>query len=230
MNSEYWPDFWKQHGQASSGEDEQSQVLRTFNKQPITKERWQQTLEYLARQIPVSGDDLVLDLCSGNGLLTSYFASLCKSITAVDISADLLEKIEQHRLVNVRTLQSDIRKLNFDEGSFTCIIIYAGIQYLTESESVILFKKMFNWLKPGGLLFIGDIPDRARLWTFYNTNERKALYFEYQAVSRDVVGTWFDESWLLNLALSIGFQAAQVIHQPSEQIYAHFRFDLKVQR
>jgi len=45
-----------------------------------------------------------------------------------------------------------------------------------------------------------------------------------------VVGTWLDASWLLRLVESVGFKEASVIQQPPEQIYAHFRFDLRAQR
>jgi SAM-dependent methyltransferase len=230
MSAEYWLEFWKKHGRASTQSDEQTQVLRTFNKQPITPERWQATLNYLDDQFPVGATDDVLDLCSGNGLLTAHFAPRCKSVTAVDISEDLLVSLGQRKLPNVKTLQSDIRKVSFEGGSFSHIFLYAGIQYISEGESVALFREIFQWLKPGGQLFVGDIPDRGRLWSFYNNPKSAALYFDNQVSGRDVIGTWFDESWLLRLAESTGFQQANVIRQPLEQIYAHFRFDLKAQR
>lgn len=230
MSTESWLEFWKEHGRASTQADEQTQVLRTFNKQPITSERWQLTLNYLDTQFPVGVTDDVLDLCSGNGLLTAHLAPRCRSVTAVDISADLLATLDQRKLHNVQTLQSDIRKLSFEEGSFSRILLYAGIQYLSEGEVVALLREIFKWLKPGGLLFVGEIPDRGRLWSFYNTPERLALYFDNQISGRDVVGTWFDTSWFLRLAESTGFLQANVIQQPPEQIYAHFRFDLRAQR
>lgn len=230
MSAEYWLDFWKRHGRTSKEADEQTQVLRTFNKQPITAERWQLTLDYLDKQFPVSATDDVLDLCSGNGLITAHLAPRCRSVTAVDISEDLLAKIDQRKQQNVKTLRSDIRKLSFEDSSFSRVLLYAGIQYISEGETVALLRQIFKWLKPGGLLFVGEIPDRGRLWSFYNTPERLALYFDNQVGDRDVVGTWFDTSWFLRLAESTGFQHANVIQQPCEQIYAHFRFDLRVQR
>ena len=230
MSTEYWLEFWKKHGRSSSQADEQTQVLRTFNKQPITPERWERTLDYLDAQFPVSASDDILDLCSGNGLFTAHFAPRCRSVTAVDISADLLTNLEQRKLTNVRILQSDIRKVFFEEGSFSRILLYAGIQYLSEGEAVALFREMFKWLKPDGLLFVGDIPDRGKLWSFYNTPDRLTLYFDNQIRGQDVVGTWFDKSWLLRLAENTGFHQAVAIRQPNEQIYAHFRFDLKAKR
>lgn len=230
MTIDYWLQFWETHGRSSAAVDEQTQVLRTFNKQPITPELWQRTLSYIDAQFPVYAADDVLELCSGNGLFTSHFAPGCRTVTAVDISGDLLAGIERKGLRNVTTLQSDIRKVHFDDGSFSRIFLYAGIQYLSEGDAIQLFRRMFSWLRPSGLLFIGDIPDRERLWSFYNTPERQALYFDNYIAGRDVVGTWFDKTWLLRLAESVGFRQAQVLEQPSEQIYSHFRFDMRAKR
>ena len=228
--NEAWVEFWQRHGSSSETEDEQTQVLRTYSKEPISQQRWAQTLGYVASQVYVSHDDVMLDLCSGNGLFAEYFSPRCRGITAVDISSHLLEKLKQRKLSNVKIVQSDIRDLSFSKGVFSRILLYAGIQYLNEVETIVLFKNMFNWLKPGGFIYIGDIPDRSRLWKFYNTKERQALYFNNQLTGRDVVGTWFDSTWLVKLSEQTGFESAQVHQQPKEQIYAHFRFDLKAQR
>lgn len=230
MSTDLWLEFWNAHGRSAAQADEQTQVLRTSNKQPITPECWQLTLDYIDEQFPVGITDDLLDLCSGNGLFTAYFSPRCRSVTAVDISVDLLNNLNQRNLLNVKTLRSDIRKIRFKKGAFSRILLYAGIQYLSEGEAVEIFREMFQWLKPGGLLFIGDIPDRKRLWSFYDTPDRRKLYFDNQISGQDVVGTWFDESWLLLLAQNSGFHKVNVIQQPPEQIYAHFRFDLKAQR
>lgn len=230
MSSERWLDFWRAHGRSAGDHDPQTQVLRTSNRQPIAPERWQDTLIYLDRLFPVGPVDDVLELCCGNGLFSAHFARRGRTITAVDISPDLLDKLIQQSLPNVTTLCSDVRQAEFAEGAFSRILLYAGIQYFSEGEVVLLFQKMHRWLRPGGLLFIGDIPDRARLWSFYNTPERRSQYFENCTNDQDVVGTWFDSLWLRYLAERTGFQKADAIPQPSGQIYAHFRFDMKVQR
>ena len=230
MSTERWLGFWRAQGRTTAGADPQTQVLRTLNKQPIAVERWQDTLTYLDRLFPVGPVDDVLDLCCGNGLFSAHFSPRARTVTAVDISPDLLGNLTRRSLPNVTTLCSDVRKVHFVEGAFSRILLYAGIQYFSEGEVVLLFQSMHHWLRPEGLLFIGDIPDRARLWSFYNTPERRKQYFENCINDQDVVGTWFDSLWLRYLAEKTGFRKAEPIPQPSEQIYAHFRFDMKVQR
>jgi cyclopropane fatty-acyl-phospholipid synthase-like methyltransferase len=229
MSSDRWIEFWQEYGRTPNA-DEQAQVLRTRNGQPIAPERWQFTLHDLDSKFPVGPEDDLLDLCCGNGLFTRHFAQHCSSVVAVDISADLLGSLDRRRLPHVITQQGDIRKACFAAGAFSRILLYAGVQHLSEGEAVALFRDMFCWLRPGGLLFVGDIPDRNRLWSFYNTPERRVLYFDNCITDHDVVGTWYEAEWLVQLAQSIGFRQVEAIPQPPELINAHFRFDLKVIR
>ncbi len=230
MSNARWVEFWTRHGQSSAEADEQTQVLRTFNKQPVTPERWRFTLADLEGKLPVGPDDDLLDLGCGNGLLTEHFASRCRSVTSVDVSGGLLERLERRALPNVRTLHCDMRRVAFADASFSRVLMYASIQYLAESETVMLFRALSRWLRPSGLLFVGDVPDRDRLWSFYDTAERRSLYFTNLVADRDVVGTWYQGEWLRRLAADAGFAEAEVIPQPKELIYSHFRFDLRARR
>ncbi|MFZ1689151.1 MAG: class I SAM-dependent methyltransferase [Flavobacteriales bacterium] len=230
MSDDRWLEFWRDHGRGTRGADEQTQVLRTLNKEPITEQRWRFTLQTLDKVYPVGADDDVLDLCCGNGLFTAHFAPKCRSVTAVDISPDLLHTLQHRGLPNVTTQCVDMRTADFPEGAFSRILLYAGLQYIDHAECIALFRRMARWLRPGGLLFVGDIPDRSRLWAFYNTPERQALYFDNLIAGRDVIGTWFDGEWLQPLCASSGFARTEVLAQDPELICAHFRFDLLVTR
>lgn len=230
MSDDRWLEFWRTHGRETIASDPQTQVLRTFNKQPIDQRRWDFTLQQLDGVFPVTKNDDVLDLCCGNGLFTAHFASRCRNVTSVDISPDLLAALDRRALPNVTTHCADMRTADFADGSFSRILVYAAIQYIDHAESVKLFRRMARWLRPGGLLFLGDIPDSARLWSFYNTPERRQLYFENLVAGRDVVGTWFDRAWMEHLCDSAGFAGARTLDQHPELIYAHFRFDLLATR
>jgi SAM-dependent methyltransferase len=230
MSTDRWIEFWQAYGRSTSNGDEQTHVLRTRNRQPIEAERWRFTLEDLDSKFPVGPEDDLLDLCCGNGLFTRHFAQRCSSVVAVDISVDLLRSLKRLCLPHVKPLHGDIRSLGFAKGAFSRVLLYAGVQYLSEGETVALFRDIFSWLRPAGVLFVGDVPDRNRLWCFYDTPERRALYFDSRITDRDVVGTWYDAEWLVRLAESTGFRQAKPLPQPPELIYTHFRFDLKVIR
>jgi cyclopropane fatty-acyl-phospholipid synthase-like methyltransferase len=227
VSSEKWTAFWKEHGQVSKSSSMQEQVLRTYNKQAVSETVWSNTLQYITDHLELQTDDVVLDLCCGNGLISQYIAPECSKVVSVDVTPEFVDSLSKLDLPNVETVCANVSQLEFPKGSFSIIIIYAGIQYFSLAEVVSLFKKFAYWLKPGGRLFIGDIPDISRTWSFYNSPEREAFYFESCENNNDVVGTWFDKQWLLKLSEYAGFSHTFAIEQPMEQIYSHFRFDFK---
>jgi len=230
MKYDRWAEYWSKYGREGMSKNEQEQVLRTYNKKPISPEKWQFTLDDLDAKFPVGRDDDLLDLCCGNGLFASYYARKCRSVIGVDINANLLKVLERRCLNNVKTVLADIREAHFSDGIFSRILFYAGIQYITEGETVSLFRNLAKWLRPGGLLFVGDVPDRSLLWAFYDTPEREKLYFDNCVTGTDVVGTWFDRNWLETLARHAGFNSAEALSQDPNLIYARFRFDLICRR
>jgi len=81
-------------------------------------------------------------------------------------------------------------------------------------------------MRPEGLLFIGDVPDRDKLWGYFNTPERQAAYFDGLARGERIIGSWLERGWLEKLCRAAGFVEAQAMPQDPRLIYADFRFDL----
>jgi len=178
----------------------------------------------------MQADSRLLDLCAGNGLFSVFFSETALEVTSVDISQYLLDELESKSIPNVTTLHGDMRKAEFEPESFTHIFLYAGIQYIDHAETVELFRKMFRWLAPEGRIFIGDIPDSTRIWAFYNTEERRRLYFDSVIAGNNIVGTWFDPVWLKCLAEDVGYRKAEILPQNDKLIYAHFRYDMRLEK
>jgi len=225
MSEDYWVSFWKDRGKQSVGLDSQTRVFRTSNKAPITADCWAQTLDYVRGHFPVQEGDAVLDLCAGNGLFSRQFADAGANVVSVDISKELLSELDDLGNPRIETLCRDMRELAFPDQRFTHVFLYAGIQYISPGEAVNLLRACYHWLKPGGRLLVGDVPDAGLMWKFYNSPERRDFYFENVSHGRDVIGTWFERDWMKFLGESIGFSSVVVRDQPPEQIYAHFRFD-----
>lgn len=227
MSYDYWSKFWLEYTKSLDGKGAQEQVLRTRNKASISEEQWQITVETIKRDLPAMPSDSLLDLCCGNGLLTEVYSPLVKEIISVDLSPQLVENLKNKNLKNVTGIASDIRKVNFSEGQFTKVLWYAGIQYLSEPDIVTQIKKIRTWLKPGGQLFIGDIPERTKMWDYFNSLERQELYFNSLEKNSPIIGTWVDRKWIENLILASGFSSVEARSQDPELIYSDFRFDIK---
>jgi tRNA/tmRNA/rRNA uracil-C5-methylase (TrmA/RlmC/RlmD family) len=69
--NEHWSRFWFEYETDVANKDEQSQVLRTRNKQPIDQKKWGITLTTVGQQLELCADDILLDLCCGNGLFSA---------------------------------------------------------------------------------------------------------------------------------------------------------------
>jgi ubiquinone/menaquinone biosynthesis C-methylase UbiE len=225
---EYWTQFWKTYGMENTDSDEQTQVLRTLNRKPISKELWDITLMGIEEQVKPNINHSLLDLCCGNGLISRYFSSKCKNIVSVDISDDLVGLIDLSKFTNIETIVSDIRKLSFDKKRFDRVIIYAGIQYFSMEETVEIFEKVHSWLKPGGIFYLGDIPNYDKRWEFYNNSARRKSYFENLKNGIDIVGTWYDPNYFKHLSEYTGFSRATCLPQQRDLIYSSFRYDYKV--
>lgn len=223
--NDFWKNFWVNHAQDTNSDSLQRQVLRTLNKQPVSDAEFQEILKDIEGKLELNQGDVVLDLCCGNGLITSYLAPKCKSIIGVDYIQDLTLQIDRDKYTNISIIVEDIRKVQFDHAAFDKIIIYAGLQYLTLKETVCFFESIIKWLKKDGLFLVGDIPNNNCLWEFSNTDERQAVYFDALKNEAPLIGTWFEPQWLKNLGKYVGFKKIDILAQPTQLPYAHYRFD-----
>jgi len=225
MERDYWVDFWNTNDILENS-DLQLQVGRAINKVPITQEKWNLTLQNIREKLKLNADDTLMDICSGNGLITFAFSKYVKEIVAVDISEKLISQINKANISNVTTIIADIRELAFEENKFSKIIFYFALQHFTEQETLFIFKKINKWLKKGGKCYIGDIPDRDKIWKFFNTEERENAYFNSLENDTPIIGNWFNKSVLGKLASYCGFSKSEIINQNEDMINAHYRFDI----
>ena len=226
QKKEHWARFWSEYQTDVANKDEQSQVLRTRNKLPIDQRKWEITLDIVSQQLELQPNDTLLDLCCGNGLFTAAFSPRIAGVQAVDISPVLTGRLAARGLPNVRVLTSDMRVARFAQQSFSKVLWYAGIQYIDKSDIVAMVRRIRGWMKPGGILMIGDIPDHAKLWDYFNDDTRLAAYFDGLEQRKPIIGSWLDAGWSERLCLASGFASAKAVPQHEELIYADFRYDL----
>lgn len=221
-----WEEYWRNHAKSTKGRNPQFQVLRTLNKKPIEDRKFKEILHDIEKKIKISPNDKVLDLCCGNGLITTYLASKCKHIVGVDFTHELVKQIDVKKQTNISIIVEDITKVDFGTGSFDKIIINGSLQYMDHNKVVTLFDSVFRWLRNNGLFFVGDIPDYERIWSFFNSEDREKIYFDSIKDNKPIIGTWFCEDWLEKLGRYSEFSHMRVLPQPSGFPFAHYRFDM----
>ena len=110
----------------------------------------------------VSEGKEVLDVACGTGvLIPDYLTRKVKSVTAVDISPNMVQiarsKFHQE---NVNILCADIETAEF-EHKFDCIIVYNAFPHFPEPENLI--RVLASQLNPGGTLTVAHGMSRAQV-------------------------------------------------------------------
>lgn len=113
----------------------------------------------IMNEVNLTHDMDVLDFGCGTGLLTFQLQPLVRSITGADSSQGMIDvlisKIDEQKLLNVKTVLIDIEKEDVLNGRFHLIVSSMTLHHMEDIES--LLKQFYECLLPGGYLCIADL-------------------------------------------------------------------------
>jgi len=222
----YWKNYWDNHVKTVDNQDKFSQVLRVKEGKPQSNEDFQKSIQHVIKHLDINENCKVLDLCCGNGLFSNQFQKLGCNVVGVDFCSKLIETAIAQNDKSIHFIQSDVLNVSLENNTFDRVLLAAALQHFSESEIIQLFDTIFNVLKRNGKLLITDILNQDKIWNFYNTIERKNAYFTNKQQNTPILGTWLNTQWLEELAMYSKFSRVEIITQPPEFIYSHYRFDL----
>jgi ubiquinone/menaquinone biosynthesis C-methylase UbiE len=182
-------------------------------------------------------DDVVLDLCCGNAALARYVAKTCKEIHGIDHSELLLSSARELKgkegISNLRLRFSDAMDIDklYKEDFFDKSYCYFSFQYFNRSKREVLLQKLSKVTKRKGWIFLGDIPDKTRMWNFYESPRK----FYREKISRLIqfkegecnLGWWIDPKEIVQLCEKYKLHAS-IIPQDKSLSHAHYRFDVLI--
>jgi tRNA (cmo5U34)-methyltransferase len=173
----------------------------------------------------------LLDIGCGAGNFTLSVLGRISPLdcTLVDLSRPMLDRAAQRvsgaTSGDVTTIQSDMRTLDFPEGSFDTILAGAVLHHLRDdADWDAMFRLLFRWLRPGGMLFVADLVTfddatiHAVMWRRYGDYLTKLGGEEYcQKVMAYIEKEDSPRSlaYQLGLAQRVGFSEADVLHRNS---------------
>lgn len=106
-------------------------------------------------------EDHVVDLGAGTGLLALSLAPLVESVTAVDASNAMLERLADRaatqRLPNVTTVAADLRTLPLPDESATLVVSNYAFHHLDDAGKALALSEARRVLAPGGRLVVCDM-------------------------------------------------------------------------
>ena len=229
-----WKAFWTKFPEQFNEEEFIKQVGKTVKGQPISQEQLDRLILDLAQKLNLKEADWVLDLCCGNGLITSAIAKKCQYTVGVDFSQPLIEVARQyHSQKNINYAQLSVLDLtgeNLDVSRpFTKIYMYEGLQYFQENQLSALLETILPLASEQVIMLLAGIPDLSRIWAFYDTPERRREYELRKSQGTEAIGTWWDKSFIRQVCSQYGLQC-EFLPQHELSHTAHYRFDARIQK
>jgi SAM-dependent methyltransferase len=230
MNKERFT-VYKDHPKTCSPDDFWGQVKRTVNGIPVAQDQIDMIVNAVVTGLELSQDDTLLDLCCGNGALSTLLFKYCNGGLGVDFSEYLISIANRYFATppDQTYILQDV--VEFCEHpitpcKFSKMLCYGSFPFI-EHERVESMLALLNRNFPNlDLAFIGNCPDKDSLADFYGDRE-----FEPGSENNpdSSIGIWRTQDEFVSLAKRCGWQA--IIHRMPRQYYAaHYRYDVILSR
>ncbi len=218
--------LFKHHPETCDPDDVWGQVKRTVGGKPVSAEHIDLIVQTIRSGLDLGPDDVLLDLCCGNGALTSRIFEACRGGLGVDYSAFLID-VANRRFASgphERYLLADA--LDYvqaadDARAFTKVLCYGAFPYFDLDGALSLLSALNQRFERATHVFLGQLPDKARMDAFY-TREAPP-----QGVEDDpggLLGVWRTPAEMQDLARASGW-TARCERMPPSFYAAHYRFD-----
>ncbi|MCD9124381.1 methyltransferase domain-containing protein [Luteimonas fraxinea] len=235
--SEDWRLFWSSYRRSESVESGNllRQVGRTVQNVPISDEAVVLLVERIAAALDLQSEDTLLDLCCGNGAITSRLARRVNHVVAVDFAPHLIETARLRSAVeNVDYLVDDATKpaseLLGREHSARKFLMNAALAYFRPRQLEDIVGGIVAHVKGERFRFhLTDVPDESLKWNFYDTPERRARFEANAAVVdglNDGLGRWWELAEIEAVAEKFGL-VVTVIDQP--RALSNYRMDVTLE-
>jgi SAM-dependent methyltransferase len=151
--------------------DHQALILDQFTRQatPFATSaaiKDEEALSLIVAFSGAGGDDTVLDVACGPGLVVCAFARTVRHATGIDVTPAMLDRaraLQQERgLTNVSWRQGDVLLLPYAEGAFSIVVSRFAFHHFLEPGRVLA--EMRRVCRPGGTVMVVDAapaPDKA---------------------------------------------------------------------
>lgn len=216
-----WEAFWDEQATAKDAATQVGRIHAGNN--PLLPQR---IAQHIAHCLQLAHSDRLLDVCCGNGTLSSLLASNCAQVLGVDISTGLIESAKNtYQSPNLRFVKANAMQLSGLGGSYHKINLYFSFQYFETYEAGLrVLAEMNSLLMPGGRIFIGDTPDQRRWFKYYNTPIKWLRYTYQKMKGTEPMGKFWHPREFESMAQSLGL-TVEILPEPADLPYAWYRFD-----
>ena len=181
-------------------------VAAAFGEQVLPGRTWEGLARGLLRLAPRAR---YVDLGIGDGMLTLMLAEIAESVTAVDLSQEMLTQLDTRArskgITNIDTVEADIEDLPLDEGGYDVAILSQALHHASDPARALAEARRV--LKKGGKLLVLDLLAHGEDWV------RDRLQHRHLG---------FTEADLLRLVSQAGFDDVSVERAARDPQPPHF--------
>lgn len=164
-------------------------VAATFAEQILPGRTW----EGLARALlMLAPKGRYVDLGVGDGLLTLMLAQVADSVTAVDLSSEMLEKLEERakaqNVNNIEYLRGEIEKVPLPDAHADVVVMSQALHHADVPDASL--RESLRILRPGGRILVIDLLQHAETWVREKLQHRH-LGFSQQELESLLTTTGF---------------------------------------
>jgi cyclopropane fatty-acyl-phospholipid synthase-like methyltransferase len=230
---DYWRSFWREFPTAFSEGDFFRQVGHTIDGKPYSSGQFAAMLASIVSQLELSGEDSLLDICCGNGLITSKLSTLCDKVVAVDFSPSLVKVAKKHHAAPNITYQCvdalALAGARLRPDRFSRVLMYAALQHFQVEDLEPLLRGVCEHAADESIVLFGGVLDMGRKFNFLDTAEKRAMYERYCAEGKDRLGTWWDARYVTDVCESLGL-VCDIHWEEDGRPGGHYRFDAVIRR
>lgn len=223
--------FYKEYPKTCAPTDFWGQVKRTVNGVPVSEEQIQLIVDAVLAALSLQNDDVLLDLCCGNGALTDRLLCYCSSGLGVDFSPYLIN-VAKSNFENLPTREFVLQDIvTFCETCqskerFTKAFCYGSFSYLDPESAKAFLGALNKKFRNISRVFIGNLPDRDKVFEFFSDKN----YFQGIEEKPDSsIGIWRSQSEFQLLAEQCGWHV-EFSRMPTNYYAAHYRYDVVLTR
>ena len=204
------------------------QIKRTVKGQPASEAQIKLITDAIKDGLEMKDNDHLMDLCCGNGALSSKLCDEISELMGIDNSEYLISVAKEffEDPPKIKFEHSDIiafmnEMMDLKARTFTKCLCYGSFSYLECNIIEHIFEMLESKYKNISHFFIGNIPNLAKANEFFIETIPTNLDL---SSSKSAIGKWWSEAEIRDIATRNGWDL-EISIMPNNFYAAKYRFD-----